>query len=428
MREGEPLLPRAAIALPSAITLPSGSRVTLDVAELARRAPEVQDKPELAAAVELLETPGVIRDEEGPRALAELALVDVHLLVALCARAGLVPEAEREHACENCGARLSFVSSFGFEPGPFVDGELDDAELDARFDFTRPVAMPTLFTGSGVARSLVLAPRTLGQARMLYGGRPLRVTRGLVAALGIEAIGRERRADVIVRTLGRASEEAWAALGDAWEDAHYSPRMFASARCACGARVDVPVPAARPFDAIAPPVAGDVDTGPQQGFMSLDAFEKTAERARRAIYAKKGVRNVALVIETGVPDCDDGGEPLLGSYTPPAGEGEQPEIRLYYRTFQSELRFDPSFDVEAEIHETIEHEVEHHLYFLSGHDPMDEEERVVIARERQRVVGRSELERRTRRGLGPEIVRFLRVMAPLLVLLFALLMLELFLR
>ena len=55
---------------------------------------------------------------------------------------------------------------------------------------------------------------------------------------------------------------------------------------------------------------------------------------------------------------------------------------------------DRSFDVAGEISETIEHEVIHHVNFLRGHDPMDEEERFVIAKERQQLIGRKELARR----------------------------------
>ncbi len=428
MGDGEALVPSAAVALPRAVSLPSGLRVTFDVAKLRQAASLLSAEQGPRAAITLLETRGALTCEGASVDTGALPLADVHLLAALFARAGLVAEPPREHVCENCGARLSFVASFAFEPGPFVDGELDDPELDVGFDFSRSIAMPNLFTGSGIARSILLAPRTLSQARALYSGRPLRVTRGLVAALGIDAIGRERRADAIVRALGRASEAAWAALADAWERAHYSARMFASVRCACGARVDAPVPASRPFDAIAPPVAAEAVDPSLPAFMSLSAFERAAERARQAIYVQQGVRNIALIVEAGVPDCDDGGEPLLGSYTPPASDGEQPEIRLYYRTFQSEFRFDPTFDVDAEIRETIEHEVLHHLYFLSGHDPMDEEERVVIARERERVVGKNELERRARQGLLPEVARFFRAMAPFLLLLLALAMLQLCLR
>ena len=48
--------------------------------------------------------------------------------------------------------------------------------------------------------------------------------------------------------------------------------------------------------------------------------------------------------------CGDGGAPLLGSYTPPASDGEQPEIRLYYRPFPSQFRLHPTFDVHAPPH------------------------------------------------------------------------------
>jgi len=423
---GEP-----AIELPCAVTLPSGLRVSLGWEPLKRGAEAVTSAPPLARAIELLHIEGALFTVDGNLDVDALCLSDVHLLVALLARASLISEPRVDVVCENCDARSTITPSRDFEPGPFLDGELDDPELDARFDFGSAHPLPALFTGAGIARSVRLAPRTLKQARVLYSGRRVRVSRAVIAALGIEAIGRERRAEVMVRTLSRASDAAWTALGEAWERAHYSPRMFATARCVCGARVEAPAPSARPFDGLATPsgVAQRTSARPA-GFPSEETFERLAERARAAIYSKKGVRNIALIIETGVPHCDDGGEPLLGSYIPASGEGDtsQPEIRLYYRTFQSEFRFDESFDVEGEIAETIEHEVEHHLYFLSGHDPMDEEERVAIARERERVVGRNELKRRAKNSLLSDVGAFFRTMAPLLLLLAALAILQILLR
>jgi hypothetical protein len=130
------------------------------------------------------------------------------------------------------------------------------------------------------------------------------------------------------------------------------------------------------------------------------------------------VKNLPLVVDAGVAACDDGGEPLLGCYTPPGPdasglEDHRGEIRLFYRTFQSELRLDPTFDVKGQIFETIDHEVEHHLYFLAGHDPMDAEERAAIVEEKARVVGKKELARRQVRELRGGLL----AMFPLLLLL-----------
>lgn len=45
-------------------------------------------------------------------------------------------------------------------------------------------------------------------------------------------------------------------------------------------------------------------------------------------------------------------------------------VVLYYGSFRSLARLDPDFDWEAEIHETIEHEVRHHLESLAGRDEL----------------------------------------------------------
>lgn len=45
-------------------------------------------------------------------------------------------------------------------------------------------------------------------------------------------------------------------------------------------------------------------------------------------------------------------------------------VVLYYGSFRSLARKDPGFDWEAEIHETVEHEVMHHLEWLAGRDDL----------------------------------------------------------
>lgn len=45
-------------------------------------------------------------------------------------------------------------------------------------------------------------------------------------------------------------------------------------------------------------------------------------------------------------------------------------VVLYYGSFRSLARMDPGFDWEAEIHETVEHEVKHHLEWLAGRDEL----------------------------------------------------------
>jgi len=47
-------------------------------------------------------------------------------------------------------------------------------------------------------------------------------------------------------------------------------------------------------------------------------------------------------------------------------------VILYYGSFRAMAQLDPDFDWEAEIHETVQHEVRHHLEALSGEDALDE--------------------------------------------------------
>jgi hypothetical protein len=128
-----------------------------------------------------------------------------------------------------------------------------------------------------------------------------------------------------------------------------------------------------------------------------------------------------LVIEGGVAAVDDGGEPLLGSYVPPhPGHSDTPTqsplVTVYYRTFRAMWDEDGPYDWEDELTETIEHELEHHIAFLRGDDPTDDEERAVIRNEAARIVGRREVGRRAIVELGASWTDFLRRTWPLWVL------------
>ena len=80
---------------------------------------------------------------------------------------------------------------------------------------------------------------------------------------------------------------------------------------------------------------------------------------------------------------------VKGDATTPA---LRPTVTLYVRTFRAMWNEEGAYDVAAEIDETVSHELEHHGHFLSGHDPMDEEERGEIAVEVARAfTGRKEL-------------------------------------
>ena len=407
------------------MTLPSGLRVRLSGAALAAATDPGEGVAPVARAFALLAAPGVVTSEDGaPLSFEDLELRDAHVLRTLALRARVVVEAPRTFSCLNCGASLTFTPSEAFEIGPFVDDELDDPDLDAPFDFARRWEIPAVFSDEGVARTIRLAPRSVGEARLLAEARgPLDLSRAVVTALGVRDLGRCRAARAIASALSRADDEAWSAIAELWERAHYSPRLVAEIVCACGARNEHPVPADREIDALAPlaaPVRADQAVA---GFPDEETFARWVRESKRRVFRERGVRRVPVVVDYGVPACDDGGSPLLGCYTPGALEsdglmGPAPaEIRLFYRSFREEKRSDESFDVKAEIEETIDHETVHHLHFLAGDDPLDEEERTAIAKERAVVVGRKELVRRAARGAWADLAGFLRLAFPLVALL-----------
>jgi len=455
--------------------------------------------------LEVLKERGVLSDDRGgPLDLGSLPLRDAHVLRALLMYAGVVPEEPGSYTCLNCGDAFEVAPSSLFEPGPFVDGELDDPILDAPFAFGawHPVpavrvsavpdrsAAPKRPLGAVVARRVRLAERTVEQARPLWlatGSSVLRITPAVVIAMGVAALAAQgdraafrrssgsRRPPFVAgyksstRLLGRASvvessialadalagasKRAWSEIVDLFHAAHYSPRLVGLHRCpACGARNDLDVPLERELaredldmggaldeqdkedddrnaedaepDANRPNAGGQfVHTSKARAaagrrpFPDLASFEARVRKSAAAVYRARGVKNIDLFIDADVPACDDGGEPLLGCYTPGTAADleieKRPEIRLFYRTFRAEHRADPAFDLEAEIHETIDHEVTHHLHHLAGHDPLDAEERAEIAMEHARLVGRREVVRRAARGAIGEITRFFRVTWPL---------------
>jgi hypothetical protein len=91
-------------------------------------------------------------------------------------------------------------------------------------------------------------------------------------------------------------------------------------------------------------------------------------------------------------------------------------VTIYYRTFVRIQEEEGPFDWDAELRETIEHELEHHVFHLRGEDPMDEEERAEIEREAVRVLGHREATRRTLAVFGRSFPDFVRRTWPLIVL------------
>ncbi|AKT42292.1 uncharacterized protein CMC5_065150 [Chondromyces crocatus] len=428
--------------LPERVHVPSGRVLCLSdaaarvaarevVGEALGEARRVEGEGALAARegapwlrdLRVLEGAGVVTEGGEAVAIGALSLRDAHVLRALLAWASVVPEEEGEFSCENCGEVFRAAPSALLEVGPFTDGELHDPDLDRSFDAGAWHAVPAFRAGGTLCRRVRLAERTVDEAMPLLlaaGGRSLRMTPAVAAAMGVVALGSERRASVIAEALSEAPEAAWSAVVDVYHEARYPARLWAVHRCAgCGARNDLDVPLERELSRGEVRAGGRRRGGERAAFPDLDAFEREVREAAERVYRVRGVRNIDLFVDAGVPLCDDGGEPLLGCYTPGGMDPvlmieRPPEVRIFYRSFEAEHRADPGFDVLAEIKETLDHEVTHHLHYLSGDDPLDDEERGEIEKERVRRVGVAESARRARQGLRAEVVGFLRVAWPLL--------------
>ncbi len=404
--------------------LPSGLVVRLSHAAAERAPAPTESLGSCLYALSILEVPGVVTTEDHePVDVMGLSLRDAHTLRALVGYAGLVPEESVEAPCENCGKHFHVKPSSLLELGPFVDRELTDPDLDAPFKYDEPHPIPRLLVRRERVRTIRIAPRVVREVLPLWHAETaeaFRFTPAIVAAMGITALGRERRARFIAEAIMYASPDTYRAIVDLVYQAFYSPRLVGSYRCtACGARNDLDVLPVReiPFE------TRDVRRRKGRRFPDIDTFEKIVRETGKRIYRERGVRNIDLVVDDGVAACDDGGEPLLGCYTPGSGEDDggiysAPEIRIFYRTFGAAHRDEPSFDVRAEINETIDHEVTHHLHFLSGDDPLDDEEREAIAEENIRRIGKRETARRASKLVVDDVGGFFRTAWPLLLVAF----------
>lgn len=362
----------------------------------------------LAQALEALLAGRVLAlPERTPVDPRTLPLEDAQVLRVVLVQLGALREGTARRPCENCGVSTRARPAEQVPLGPYVDAERDE-ELDAPFDFARAHDVPPFRAGRAVVRSIELAPRTLADVEALWRrGRADAPPGGtwFAAALGVRAIGPERRAGAIARLL--ADPRCFEEVARLWLDAHYGPRLSAAVRCpSCGARVSFPAPAERELPE--PP-----ERPAREGFPEIEAFEALVRRLAPRPFRLARARNVDLVVDDGVPHCDEGGAPLLGSYLPASrpdevGPVRAAEIRLYYRTFSREWRFDPGFDLDAEIEETIRHELEHHVHALAGVDPMDDDERGEIADDERREIGSRALRRRVASEATGDFVDFVK--------------------
>jgi hypothetical protein len=427
--------------LPSSLMLPSGRVVGLSLlADAGDVAAGHGPSALFSEALVFLERGLLLRSEGRPIEPRSLALCDFHALRAILTRLSWLEEREVTIACRNCQAEISHAPCRALELGPFVDRELHHPELDRTLDTTALHPIPGVRVHKESARTITLGPVTLGQARPLHAAlarRRLHFDEAVVSAMGLVALGAERSPLRVARALARCDEGAMLAIGRLFLRAHYPPRLFSIARCgACGARNDVDAPYDRELEPGVdprPPLSGRVTGHPYRAsrmrgerkgeFLGFEAFDKRAVELFAAI-AKEQEGEVTFVVEGGIPACDEGGEPLLGSYTAPfTGDASSPskkgEVTVFYRTFLAIWDEDGPYDWEAELAETVEHELEHHEGHRRGHDEVDLAEQRAIDDEAIELVGARGSARLLASTFARDALEFMRRTWPVWVLVLA---------
>ena len=255
---------------------------------------------------------------------------------------------------------------------------------------------------------------TVATARPVFAaaarGGEVEPTTGIVQALGVTRLDDETDAGRIARRLRQAPAASWGDLAGHVNEAWYPARLLAWVRCdECDAGMEVEAPTDREF-------SPELER-PEVDFEAFEAFAARVERVAAPILARRREKTVELIVEPGPAACDDGGVVLLGSYDPPVpGDhgviGHGPQVRLYHRGFYLEFRDQP-FDLDAEIAETIEHELDHHEAWRRGDDPVDDDERAAIVDEERIRVGDTEAMRRASRAARGSVGEFLRRTWPL---------------
>ena len=399
------------------LELPSHRIVELELTKVE----EPEETALFSTARRLFET-CTITEKKRAIDVGSLELRDFHALRAVATKKGFLPEEAVNVPCRNCDEVLVHCPCAALEIGPFEECALNEPELDASLDLAAAHAVLDLgavrFTALTLDDALPLHAALARSAAPLR--KPLVIRASVVRAMGIAQVGTARDPKAIARAVARCSEPAWRTLTNLFLSANYSPRLFSIARCpACGARNDVDAPYDREF------AFDDDSSGVEEQGSSNDepfiAFEAFADRAREIAYEilpPSDEEDFVFLVEGGVAACDEGGDPLLGSYLPPAAGdagalSRPPEIAVFYRTFRAMWQEDGPYDWEDELRETVEHEYEHHGGHLRGDDPVDDEEREEIDRERVRIVGKRALATGEVRALGADITLFMRRTWPL---------------
>jgi hypothetical protein len=411
------------------VTLPSGRR--LHVARAAEATEAVSDDRRPAGRTfggRLLNAMEreVLQVREGDRPLTpddllDWPLSDFHALHDVGERLGAVRAEHVEYDCRNCAARL--------DPDPHGVLTLEDLESWYAEGVPPPappfpLPVPVRLRKGREAQTFEMRPVSVREAMPLWRAtgseRPLRLDATAVRSLGLEALGDERDRAAMARALDGAEDAAWDVIEAAFVELNYAERSFVPHVCPeCGTVHDIPAPSLR--EMWPPPEAfrflhaevplEDAGGEAAREFPTEETFDDMVERVGAEVYAARGVRHIALHCDLGVPPVDGSGEPLLGSYQPlyasDAGGYTDVsfEIRIYYRTFRNMWEQEGPYDVEAEVHDTIDHEVEHHLHHLAGHDPMDEAEREEARRELERTFGTRAVRRAERDFLLGELRR-----------------------
>jgi hypothetical protein len=237
----------------------------------------------------------------------------------------------------------------------------------------------------------------------------LRVTSNVVRGMGVVELDGETETGRIARALQHLDDDSFAALQMLFEDAHYPPRLDVPHPCPeCGATAWLSIPLSRELS-LEPAEDADVAPTSARGFMGVDEFEALVREEAARLWDELEIGEVSLTVVEGVAEVDEGGEPLLGSYRPADPEALIPqpaEIDIFYRTFANMSRSDGVVDARAEVAETLRHELEHHLNYLRGDDPLDDSERAEIDLERARRVGRAEVGRRATREARRDVSEF----------------------
>lgn len=282
--------------------------------------------------------------------------------------------------CRNCDAELRVKPCAALETGPWLDGELGDAELDATLPFGEPQEiLPVPLGRVRTARTATFAPRTVREAAPLHRAlarEPLDVDEAFVRDSGLVALGAETDEGRLAEALATCDDDAFVSVTDAFLASHYPLRLGAAAFCAClrGAqRRRRPLrPRAPPRRAASarPRARGDAARGsvPRarrlRGARPCDRHADARRDRRRAGGARRrgrdasGRRRRRAAPRIHVP-------PHAGDMSSPSAP---PTVTVYHRTFRAmwERRRAPTTGRRSS--GDPRDELEHHAYFLRGED------------------------------------------------------------